>query len=174
LVKGIAVFLFLSSVLCPPSSVFAAERVEAKDTDRDGKPDEWRIYQGSALVRMERDRDGDGHREVVVLVEKERPVSSTLDRNGDGRPDLFRRYSPAGLPEFDEGDLDLDGQIDYWAWYQQGFKAMAAQDRKKDGEPDAWFFYDPIPQRVVGGAVDEDGDGRYERQWGAAPIEFPR
>lgn len=171
---GVAITAFAAFSLSFTPPVGAAERVEAKDTDRNGTLDEWRIYEGERLIRVERDRDGDGRREVVIFVKENRAVTSTLDRNGDGRTDLFRRYSPQGLPESDEADLDFDGRTDYWVWYTQGLKTVAAQDRNKDGEPDAWFFYDGLTLRVVGGAIDEDGDGRYERRWGSVPFQLPQ
>lgn len=169
---GSFAFLGLLSLHLQPALAQPQERIEAKDTDKDGKTDEWRIYEGKDLKRMERDRDGDGFKEVVVFFEKNRAVRATIDRNQDGKPDLFRRYDSLGLPESDDGDLDFDGRIDYWAWYRQGLKWVAAQDRNRDGEPNAFFVYDPPTMQVVGGAIDEDGDGLYERQWGAFPFSF--
>lgn len=143
--------LFVSELLTPGFELAAfQERVETRDTNKDGKPD------------------------VFIRVKDKKAVSSTVDRNRDGKPDLFRRYTPQGLPDSDEGDLDFDGRIDYWVWYTQGLKTSAAQDRNKDGEPDAWFFYESVSWRVTGGAVDEDFDGKYEKQWGSRSIEFPR
>ena len=35
----------------------AEERVEELDTNKDGKMDEWRFYEGQNVVRIERDRE---------------------------------------------------------------------------------------------------------------------
>ena len=77
-------------LLCWTSWVSAAETTEAADTDKDGKPDEWRISDGGKLVRIERDRDRDGKREIRIWMKDGKPERSEVDRNGDGVPDLVR------------------------------------------------------------------------------------
>ncbi len=177
---------FVSSV------VFAepAERVEAADTDEDGKPDEWKVYKGDLLVRMERDRNGDGVREVRVHFEpytippKEgeeggeprtgtRPARSEVDRDGNGTVDLVR-FMKAGRPDREQADLNLDGKPDAWAYYKEGVKELMIMDKNRDGRPDAWFYYSQGGTKLDGGRVDEDFDGVPERVFGQIPAEEAR
>ena len=145
-VRPLLVFLLFFSC---PAAVQSTQRIESKDTNGDGRPDEWVIYDGETPVRIERDRDGDGRREVVILLEAGKPVRSEVDRSGDGKPDLVQ-YFKKGKPVREEGDLNFDGK------------------------PDAWFYYDRAGIKMIGGKVDEDFNGTVDRTFGAVPQEEKR
>ena len=166
-------FLGLPNFLCAPSAVYAAERVEQKDSDSDGTPDEWKIYDGDRLVRIEKDRDKDGRREAVIFIEQEKPVRAEVDRNRDGRADMIRLYV-AGKPEKERFDQDFDGRWDVWVFYKEGVKDLMIRDKNFDGKPDAWFYYAESGSKVVGGRVDGDFDGTPERVFGAVPEKETR
>lgn len=177
----------------PPLAVPAppAERVEPADTDNDGKPDEWKIYQGDLLVRMERDRDKNGKVEVWVYYEQytvppkegeeggqprtsTRPLRSEVDRDGNGTVDQVR-WMKEGRPDRELADLNLDGKPDAWVYYnKQGVKELMIMDKNHDGRPDAWFYYGQGGTKLVGGKVDEDFDGTPERMFGQVPPEETR
>ncbi len=163
------------------TTVFAAQtREEAKDTDSNGKPDEWRVYlpagrqgEGESLVRIERDRDGDGRREVVVFMEAGKPVRSEVDRNGDGRPDLIQ-FLKNGMPERGQADQNFDGKPDAWTFYKEGTKDFLIMDKNFDGRPDAWFYYGQAGLKLVAGKIDENFDGTIDRSFGALPADESR
>ena len=153
---------------------FAEEQMQAVDTDKDGKPDEWRYSEGGKLVRVERDRDHNGTREVRVLIKDEKPTYSEVDRNGDGRPDLVRFYE-GGKPQREQADLDFDGKPDAWTYYNKdGFKDLLIMDKNHDGRPDAWFYYTQAGLKLFGGRMDDDFDGKADRTFGQVPKEETR
>ena len=161
-----------------PLSVDAVPRSEAADTNKDGKPDEWKIYdEKDHLIRMEKDRDGDGRAEVAIFFDdtqpKPKPVRSEVDRNGDGKPDLVR-WLKAGQPEREQADLNFDGKADGWTFYKNGQKDLMILDKNYDGKPDAWFYYGMGGMNLIGGKVDENYDGTFDRTWGLLPTEETR
>jgi len=176
-------FLFIS-----PRFTVGEERVEEKDTNEDGKPDEWLFYTDGVPVRMERDADADGRRELVIFLEillqegkpvlKEgkpvpRPIRAEMDRNGDGKPD-FVRVMESGIPVRDKGDYNFDGKWDIWSYYKDGFKDFMIMDKNYDGKPDAWFYYVLAQMRLNGGRVDTDFDGTVDRTFGEVPQQEDR
>ena len=186
----------LACLLAAP--VFAApaaapeERVEANDTDKDGKPDEWKHYRGEFVVQMERDRDKDGKPEVWVYYEQytippkegekgaqpktgTRSVRSEVDRNGDGKPDMIR-FMKDGKPDREQADLNLDGRPDAWVYYnnKEGTKDLMIMDKNHDGRPDAWFYYGQGGTKLSGGKVDDDFDGTPDRVFGQVPEKETR
>jgi hypothetical protein len=113
---------FLAGLLAGAAGMFLALRTpntEAHtDSNGDGVVDEFYYYSGNTLTRMEADRDGDrqidarslfdlhglllryegdddfdGRFEVQSEAEQGELVTSTLDSNGDGRPDAVTHYS---------------------------------------------------------------------------------
>ena len=168
-------FLFLLAFysLQPKIAFAAQERVEAVDTDKDGKPDEWRYYQGQELVRVERDLDHDGKPEVRIWMKNGKPERSEVDRNGDGKPDLIRFFKD-GKPERDQADLNLDGKPDAWIYYKDGVKDLMIMDKNFDGKPDAWFYYGQGGTKLVAGKLDEKFDGKSYRTFGTLPKEEKR
>jgi len=166
------VFLLFACVL-QSFPAFAAETVEAVDTDKDGKPDEWKYSEGGVLVRVERDRNHDGKPEIKIWMKAGKPERSEVDRNGDGTPDLVR-FLQAGKPLREQADLNFDGKLDAWSYYKEGVKDLMIMDKNYDGQPDAWFYYGQGGLKLIGGKVDEDFDGKSDRSFGAFPKEEDR
>lgn len=150
-----------------------AETVETVDTDKDGKPDEWKHFEGKDLTRIERDRDHDGNREIKIWMKEGKPERSEVDRNGDGTPDLVR-FLKEGKPLREQADLNFDGKLDAWSYYKEGVKDFMIMDKNHDGQPDAWFYYGQGGLKLIGGRVDEDFDGKTDRSFGAFPQEETR
>ncbi|MBI3322435.1 MAG: hypothetical protein HYZ94_02000 [Candidatus Omnitrophica bacterium] len=190
---GLLVAMLLLIFACPCSALSqepAQERVEAEDTDGDGKPDQWKVFQGDLLVRMERDRDQNGKPEVWVHYERytippkegeeggqprtsSRPSRSEVDRDGNGTPDIVR-FMKEGRPEREQADLNLDGKPDAWAYYKEGVKEFMIMDKNHDGRPDAWFYYGQGGGKLEAGRMDEDFDGTPDRVIGNPPAEETR
>ena len=160
-------------LLAPAFAQVPQPRSEVKDTNNDGKPDEWRFYEGDQLVRIERDRDGDGKREVSVYFKEASPIRSEVDRNNDGKWDMIR-FMEKGQPLQDQADLNFDGRLDAWSYYKEGIKDLMIMDKNYDGQPDAWFYYGQAGTKLIGGRVDEDGDGAIDRTFGAVPEKEER
>ena len=154
-------------------AAFAEQRVEEKDTNGDGKIDEWRTYDGKVPIRMERDLDGDGKKELVVFFEKGKPARSEMDRNKDGKID-FLRLMKDGKPEKECADTNFDGKWDVWSYYKDGFKDLMMADKNYDGKPDAWFYYSLGGTKLTGGRIDTDFDGKIDRSFGPAPEKEDR
>jgi len=169
--REISILIFC--LLFFPVAAFAAETTEAVDTDKDGKPDEWRVSENGVLVRIERDRDHDGKREIRILMKEGKPERSEVDRNGDGVPDLVR-FLKEGKPAREQADLNFDGKLDAWSYYKEGVKEFMIMDKNHDGQPDAWFYYGQGGLKLIAGKVDEDFDGKPDRAFGALPKEETR
>jgi hypothetical protein len=170
-----AVVLGLTFFLDGTMAAEGRQHVEELDTDRNGRPDEWRYYEEGSKdpSRIERDRDGDGKPEVKIFLEGGSPVRSEVDRNGDGKADLIRWISK-GRPEREEADLNFDGRADAWVFYREGIKDLMIMDKNFDGQPDAWFYYDRTGMKLIGGRVDEDFDGKVDRSFGEVPEKEER
>ena len=171
-------FLFtVNGTLFTPPVVLAALREEPRDNDKDEKPDEWRIFDGDRLVRIERSRDAKGQPAVVIFFNqvggKDVPIRSEVDRNHDGTPDLIRFYKE-GKPDHEQADLNFDGKPDAWAFYKDGVKDLMIMDKNHDGKPDAWFYYGQGGLKLSGGRVDEDFDGKIDRTFGTVPEKETR
>ena len=64
------------------------ERIE-KDTNRDGKVDQWEHYAGSPdPIRVEKDEDLDGRVDLWQFFDKDTLVRQEQDTSGDGKIDL--------------------------------------------------------------------------------------
>jgi hypothetical protein len=97
--KTPAVTLLLSLVFFSvPAPARAAEAPKvlpksvAVDTNKDGKPDRWEMYDNGVLTRIE------------------------TDTNFDGKPDEWV-YAENGKPSKLEKDSDYDGKVDQWVTY---------------------------------------------------------
>ena len=134
----------------------------------------------SAIGTLVRAETGTGAIEVAQVVEE-------VDRNGDGRTDIWR-YLKDGVLTRSEVDSDYDGKIDFWAYYkngkterqeidrnndgrrdawayfEQGVKVRQEVDTNHDGRIDAWFYYKQ--GKLCGRAVDSDFDGKIDKVLG--------
>jgi len=142
----------------------------------EGKP------QAATLARPE---IGTGAIEVAQTVEE-------VDRNGDGRTDIWR-YLENGVLTRSEVDSDYDGKIDFWAYYKNGKTERQEIDRNNDGRRDAWAYFEQgvkVRQEVdtnhdgridawfyyklgnlCGRAVDSDFDGKIDKVLGEVPTQ---
>jgi hypothetical protein len=90
------------------------------------------------------------------------PVSQRIqtgDENGDGRPDLWRRYDAHGhLTEIDR-DTNFDGSPDIQEYFRSGVLVRRESDRNFNGQTDLVEEFDPGTQAKTRSVVDIDYDG---------------
>jgi hypothetical protein len=146
------------------------------DVDNDGRPEVIKYYQEVD------DPERPGTRKTAL-------VRQDIDLNWDGKLDVCRTFSPAGLALKEEVDLDYDGRIDEVRYYEDGVIARSERDRNNDGradvirryksgklvqkevdtnddgQPDRWEYFDGDKLERVG--IDVDYDGKVDR-WSKA------
>jgi len=83
----------------------------------------------------------------------------TEDQNGDGRPDVWRRYD--GRWQLIEVDVDsnFDGTPDIEEYYERGVLVRRESDRNFNGQADFVEEFDAQTRRRTRSLVDEDYDG---------------
>lgn len=107
---------------------------EGRDTDTDGRVDEWSV-----------DRDGDGNPELVLRDD---------NYDGDDAPDqVLYDVDDNGVVELDAVDADGDGRLDVWSYDrdQDGRIDMVITDQNGDGVPDGGWSddnYDGVADRA--------------------------
>jgi hypothetical protein len=81
------------------------------------------------------------------------------DQNGDGRPDLWRRYDDHGrLTEIDR-DTNFDGSPDILEYFRSGVLVRRESDRNFNGQTDLVEEFDPGTQAQTRSVMDVDYDG---------------
>lgn len=109
------------------------------------------------------DRDGDGRPDVWRYQRDGKLVREVFDDDADGTPDRTVHYEPGGKHVARvEQDDDGDGQADTWILYENGKMSQRRTDTNHDGQADTWTFYDESGQ-ITRQAQDLDGDGARDR-----------
>lgn len=147
--------------------------------------------QTGRLEELVSDRDGDGVVETRAFMEGTRIVRIEIDRNGDGRVDRWEHYVPntapppasliataeeaagadgrvtrretyvAGELRQVEEDADLDGRMDKWEIYENGRVSSLSMDLTGAGKPTRRLVY-TASGGIARVEADEDGDGVFE------------
>ena len=99
------------------------EHVQTYDLHRTGKPDVW-VYSVTT-------QDASG-RPV------ERRVRKEADLNGDGRVDIVYFFDADGQVTKETLDLDYDGKVDDWEYWENGAIDRIGEDLDGDGQVDRW------------------------------------
>lgn len=95
------------------------------------------------------------------------------DANADRVADVVTVYGPGALALQAEVDSDGDHAVDRWEVFDSaGRLAKVGSARRTRGRADLWDVLDPSG-RVLARQLDDDGDGRPEREekFGAAGLE---
>jgi hypothetical protein len=83
----------------------------------------------------------------------------TSDRNGDGRPDIWRRYDSQGhIAEIDV-DSNFDGKPDIQEYYERGVLVRRESDRNFNGQTDLIEEFDAETNGRTRSVIDLDYDG---------------
>ena len=83
----------------------------------------------------------------------------TQDRNGDGRPDIWRRYDAKGRLTEVTVDSNFDGRPDVEEYYERGALVRRESDRNFNGQADLIEDFDADTHTQTRSVVDIDYDG---------------
>jgi hypothetical protein len=83
----------------------------------------------------------------------------TEDQNGDGRPDVWRRYDNRGQLTEVNVDSNFDGSPDIEEYYERGVLVRRESDRNFDGQTDLIEEFDAETHGQTRSVVDIDFDG---------------
>jgi hypothetical protein len=98
---------------------------------------------------------------AVLTLPKNGQYVRAEDRNGDGRPDEWRRYDQAGHLAQISVDSNFDGRSDVEEYYDsEGVLIRRESDRNFNGQVDLIEEFDPTTHQPAESVVDIDYDGR--------------
>jgi hypothetical protein len=96
---------------------------------------------------------------VVLALWPARPDVRTEDRDGDGRPDVWRVYDRQGQLVELAIDSNFDGRSDVREYYRWGALVRRESDRKFSGRVDYIEDFDAATHERVRSVADTDDDG---------------
>jgi hypothetical protein len=96
---------------------------------------------------------------AAVEVPRAVPRVRTEDQNGDGRPDIWRRYDNRGQLTEVNVDSNFDGSPDIEEYYERGVLVRRESDRNFDGQADLVEEFDAETHGQTRSVVDIDYDG---------------
>ncbi|MEO1335270.1 MAG: hypothetical protein AAFV29_06485 [Myxococcota bacterium] len=134
--------------LQPGGRTGATDDVRTADIDNDGRPEVFKYYQTIPDV------DKPGQKKTVL-------VRQDLDVNWDGKIDIWRYFTAAGLPAKEEWDTDYDGNIDETRTFEDGKIVKSERDRNNDGRTDVFRYY--REGKLERKESDTNGDGAVDR-----------
>ncbi|GEM_PF-2977643 len=79
-----------------------------------------------------------------------------LDRNADGEPDEWERYSGMYIASVEQ-DRNFDGEVDARWQYRRGRTSSGEHDQNFDGRVDTWENWTPTGLATVTWDTDDDG-----------------
>ena len=148
----LSLIFLLVSVVVSCDLLFAAERTELADVDKDGRKETQFIYDGDKIVR------------------------ELVDKNGDGKPDVTTYYQN-GKKHHGEGASNFDGRINTWYIYSvQGALRQIAKDSNYDKKPDQ-FFTLLKGRNLMLREYDKNFDGKIDKrqlvEWSPTRLKIP-
>ena len=97
---------------------------------------------------------------AVLAIPKDGQYVRAEDRNGDGRPDEWRRYDRQGHLAQISVDSNFDGRSDVEEYYDSdGVLLRRESDRNFNGQIDLVEEFDPATHERARSVVDSDYDG---------------
>ncbi len=154
------------------------------DTDFNGQPDTWQYYIDDALIRVEKDENGDNNVDLKVYYKNGQKTHLARDTSFDGHFDTTQRYddpewslivtqdiSQNGKPDIrsffkndvlrrKEVDETLDGTLDIVETYDEKGNLETLEERKQ-GSPWLTWHYGP-GEILIRGEEDKNQDGAVE------------
>jgi hypothetical protein len=126
-----------------------------EDRDYDGRMDAWTRYEGSRPVSIERDNDADGKVDEWQRFGPDgRMLAREVDRDGNGQKDAF--YDFAGGSLVSERHLGDSGQVERSVFYEARRLARAEEDLDRDGTIDTWTYFQTAGDKEVVARVEKD------------------
>jgi len=92
-----------------------------------------------------------------------KPKEIKIDRNYDGVADRIEIYDTKGAIARIESDVNGDGKIDEWVYYENTVPVKGEKDLNADGKPDTTLIYD-AKGTVTRTEADANGDGKID-EW---------
>jgi hypothetical protein len=154
------------------------------DSKKAGKIDTWSYMDGTRIVRIEIDRDGDGKVDRWEYYGADQKVEKIgLSRSNDGKVDAWAypaadgsiarmeistkrddkvtriEHYQAGILSRVEEDTQGSGRIDKWETYRDGALAIVAFDDQRRGTPTRRLVY--MADGQVRAEVDPQGTGNF-------------
>jgi hypothetical protein len=136
------------------------------DRDRDGRAETRAFMSGTAIERVEIDRNGDGAPDRWEYYAKPSgagaaPIVERVEEaNGSDKRITRREFYAGGTIQRVEDDTNGDGRIDKWESYEAGQLARVELDLVGKGFPSQRLVYGPAGD-VVRVETDPDGDGQF-------------
>lgn len=139
------------------------------DRDGDGRAETRAFMSGTAVERIEIDRNGDGApdrweyyaKPAVPNQPGATPVVERIEEtNGSDKRITRREFYSRGAIQRVEDDTDGDGRPDKWEWYEAGELARVELDLVGKGYPSQRLVYG-AGGNVVRVETDPDGDGHF-------------
>lgn len=107
-----------------------------RDTDSDGHPNVWEIYENNMMVEQRVDTDGDHILDFITRFDPEElPFSMSLDNDKDGFMETYRTYDKGELSE-EMMDHDQDGRYETIVYFMDNIPIYQKIDRNSDGKFD--------------------------------------
>ena len=132
------------------------------DADADGTQDTRAHLEGTAVVRVERDQDGDGDTDLWEYYDDAQQLEKIgFSLSDDGVLDAWAYYGQDGQLTKIEVSTARDGTVNRWEFYENGSMVRVEEDTSGDGRADRWSSY-------ANGILSEtasynNGDGRPDR-----------
>jgi hypothetical protein len=133
------------------------------DSKGTGRPDTFSYMDGTRVVRIEIDTDGDGkidRWEYYGADQKLEKIGSS--RANDGKPDAWTYTNADGSLARIEVSTKRKGRIDRIEYYERDAMVRAEEDTNQDGKVDKWERYEGA--RLVSVAFDTTGRGTPDRR----------
>jgi antitoxin component YwqK of YwqJK toxin-antitoxin module len=154
--------LLFSLALIYPVVSWAAQRVEERDRDGDGKKESKFFLENDRVIKIVSDRNHDGKADATTYYKNNRPDTEERDDNFDGKIDVWVEYDETGMAKVIGRDrARADGKPDYWIYLRKGFIYQREWDRNFDGKPD--FRTLEKRHRLLEKQYDDNFDGRFEK-----------
>ena len=129
-------YAFVAIFICCAVAAFPVTEY-AFDSNKDGRPDKWYVYE-------------DGY----VNVERS-------DLNFDGKVDFIVEFDKKGKKKYEEMDNNFDGVMDTFYYYEKGVAVKNTIDSNYDGKVDIWIYLQGV--YVDRYEQDTDFDGVIDR-----------
>jgi len=101
--------------------------------------------------------------EETAAPQQVKPKEIKIDRNYDGIAERTEVYDAKGAVTRIESDVNADGKIDEWVYYENGVPVKGEKDLNADGKPDTTLIYD-AKGVVIRTEADANGDGKID-EW---------